>query len=319
MYVARAAGALLVGTVLTCAVIVAPRASAAEPDLRLSWSEATQCYEFDTGQLFGCIEPHTWYHGIAGLVHREHQLDIVRPRKALLNAEYYLRTATARQMLPRQLSRDKKTVHEIRNGRVLVHFPQEPTCQFTMDLEYEPRQDHVDLRMTISPSRDIPRFEVFFASYVAESLGETWVPLQSEDGVQRWKKLDNRQVTNEVFQVVRDARARTLVGDGRWGPGSPNVIKLEARPFSKPILVARNPRTALAVVFLLDPRMTTLLAGQYHGWDTAHDWCFGSDLVAGQKMRAMARMIYRRFEDVPSMFAAIEAEWSTFVEVARAK
>ena len=64
-----------------------------------------------------------------------------------------MHTAMASRMLPRQLSRDKKTVHEIRNGRVLVHFSQEPVYQFTMDLEYEPHKDRLDMQMTISPSQ----------------------------------------------------------------------------------------------------------------------------------------------------------------------
>ena len=285
---------------------------AKEPTVTLGWSQETQCYEFDTGTLFGCIDPHTWYHGVVGLVHRQHPLDVVRPRKALLNAEYYMRTATRGKMFPRQLSVGKQTRHELRQGRVLVHFPPEPAYQFGMELEYEPHGDRVDMRMTISPTRDVPGFEIFFASYVAKQLGETWVPLAVENGSQHWKKLDNRRKLNDVYQVVRDDAERERLTDGRWGTGSTIVTRIESEPFSKPILVARDAATGLALVFLCDPQVTTLLAGQYHGWDTAHDWCFGKDLVAGQSMRAEVRMIYRRFDDLPSMFAVIEREWTAF-------
>lgn len=286
---------------------------AGEPTVTLRWSQSTQCYEFDTGALFGCIDPHTWYHGVAGLVQRQHPMDVVRPRKALLNAEYYMRPATPLKMLPRELSIGKQVTHEMRQGRVLLRFPPEPAYQFGMELVYEPHGDMVDMRMTISPTRDVRGFEIFFASYVAEHLRETWVPLAAENGSQHWKKLNNRQVLNEVFQVVRDDAERERLTDGRWGTGSTNVMRLESEPFSKPILVARDPDTGLALVFLCDPRVTTLLAGQHHDWDTAHDWCFGKDLVADQPMRAEVRMIYRRFDDVPSMFAALEQEWAAFV------
>ena len=113
---------------------------------------------------------------------------------------------------------------------------------------------------------------------MAEAFSETWVPLTSHDGTDHWKKLDNRRVHNEVFGVVRDAAARKRVEDGR--STLPRAgLKLEARPFGKPILVARSPSSGFALVFLCDPTATTLLGGQYHTWDTAHDWCFGFDLV----------------------------------------
>jgi len=65
-------------------LLVLPNLCLAEQPARINWSSATQSYEFDTGRLFGCIEPYSWYHGIAGLMHRECQADAVRPRKAVV-------------------------------------------------------------------------------------------------------------------------------------------------------------------------------------------------------------------------------------------
>jgi hypothetical protein len=296
-------------------LLLAPqRLCGAESGVKIAWSRATQSYEFDTGSLFGCIDPHSWYHGVAGLVQCEDQVDVVRPRKAFLNAEYYRKPGMERRMLPRMLSIDKKTTHELSQGRVFVRFPEEPLYGFAMELAYRPHADAVDMQVTIRPSKDVPQFEIFFASYVCESFSETWTPLKSQEGEQRWKRLDNRNVINECFGVLREVADGTADGEGgssgeRTG-GPPRTI--EKQPFSKPILVARNPSNGLAIVFLCDPHATTSLAGQYHGWDTAHDWWFGADLAAGQPMRASARMIYRRFEDPSSMFEEVDREWSDF-------
>ena len=181
-----------------------------------------------------------------------------------------------------------------------------------MDLTYRCRADMVEMDVKILPAKDIEKFEIFFASYVVEAFRETWVPLKNTDGSPDWIKLDNRKVVGRVFGVVRDKDARTLLDDGRWGQPVVKLRKTEARPFDKPILVARNPDNGFALVFLCDPIVTTFLSGQYHGWDTAHDWCFGSDLVAGQPMTARARIIYRQFRDPQAMPREVAQLWQDF-------
>lgn len=287
----------------------------ADEPVRINWSRVTQSYEFDTGRMFGCIDPYSHYHGVVGLMHREYQVDAVRPRKAFLNAEYYRRPGVKQRMLPRQLSLEKKTTHELSEGEVIVCFPEEPEYGFAMALSYRPHGDTLDMRVELLPSRDVPRFEVFFASYVCEAFSETWAPLADEAGKQHWRKLDNRKVINEAFRVFGHVADDARQNEGRSTKRHQSGLrwKTEDRPFSKPILIARNPSDGLAVVFLCDPDATTSLAGQYHGWDTAHDWWFGADLVAGQPKTASARMIYRRFRDLSLMFTDVEDEWSDFV------
>jgi hypothetical protein len=58
---------------------------------------------------------------------------------------------------------------------------------------------------------------------------------------------------------------------------------------------------------------TTFLAGQYHGWDTAHDWSFGGDLQQGKPMNARARMIYKQFTGTEEMFQEIHSRWEGFL------
>ncbi len=278
------------------------------------WNGLTDSYEFDTGEITGCIEPHSNYHGIAGLVHRSDKVNLVRPKKAFLNAEYYLQANSGPQMLPRDISRTKKTTHQQTDDAVEIHFPAEPEYGFALDLVYKAHGDMIDMAMTISPTKDIASFEIFFASYVCEAMDETWIPLKDAGSNEKWVKLDNRKVINNAFGVVKDDSRMEILNDGRWGAGTERPhFSIEETPFSKPIVVARNSKTGLSLIFLCDKEATTYIAGQFHGWDTAHDWAFGADLRKGQAMRANARMVCRPLVNVDKMQTDIDDLWTDFI------
>ncbi len=281
--------------------------------MRIAWSDLPQCYEFDTGDIMGGIQPYMNYHGICGLMHRDYKVGVVRHYKAFLNAEYYLRPGSGMVMYPRRLSQARRVAHGLSQDGVAIHFPAEPDFGLEMDLFYRPHGDSVDLKTTIRPSVDIQRFEIFFASYIAEVFNETWAPLANSDGSRAWTRLDNRVEINRTFGVVRDELSREMLQDGRFGDPTGGLHRdLEDRDFSLPILAARNSSNGFTLVFLCDPVLTTYLTGQYHGWDTAHDWCYGRDLAAGAEMVAHTRMVYRCFPDVREMGKGIDELWTAF-------
>jgi len=276
--------------------------------MSIRWNGAYEVYEFDTGTLYGQIEPFTRYHGVCGLMHRDHPLCLVKPRTAFLNAEYYIRPVSGLKMLPRSISREKKTTHELLDDRVVLHFPPEPEFGLHLHLSYRPHGDLVDLGMTIEPTKDVKEFDIFFASYVCEALDETWVPLRSPSGTREWKKLDNRTSLNEIFGIMREESMMGLL-PARY---EKHAVQVEERTFSEPMLVARSSANGLSLVFLCEPSGTRYLAGQYHGWDTAHDWAFGTDLQAGQEFEARARMVCRVLKDEESMSQEVAELWDSF-------
>ncbi|MCK5328219.1 MAG: hypothetical protein KAR36_06405, partial [Candidatus Latescibacteria bacterium] len=119
------------------------------------------------------------------------------------------------------------------------------------------------------------------------------------EGPPLWRRLDNREVLDSVFRIPKDSASALLIEDGRWGKSLPLLPKVDTGNafFHHPVMVARNSRTGFALVFLLSPESTSTLAGQYHGWDTAHDWSFGFDLMKGRPERARARLTYIRIAD----------------------
>ena len=119
--------------------------------------------------------------------------------------------------------------------------------------------------MTIRPSADIQRFEIFFASYIAEIFDETWVPIVNAEGDRAWTRLNNRAVINRTFGVARNDLSREMIQDGRYGEPERGLHRdLEESDFSLPILAARNSLNGFTLVFLCDPAHTTYLTGQYH-------------------------------------------------------
>jgi len=205
----------LTGAMFVAWSLAADCCAAAGETVELRWSGATECYEFDTGELFGAIQPYSWYHGVAGLVHRQNRVDVVWPRNAFLNAEYYLRPGSGPRMKPRELSSAKKTTHRLVDGTVILQFPPEPDYAFQMQLKYWPHGDAIDMQMTVAPSKDVPNFEIFFASYVTEAFSQTWVPLTGSDGPAQWTKLDNRGVRGRMFGIARDRDELRRLDDGR--------------------------------------------------------------------------------------------------------
>jgi len=276
--------------------------------MRIRWNKTTDSYEFDTGQILGTIGPFGWYHGVTGMMHRSGPINLVRPENSFLNVEYYIRPGAGRKMLPRKISGDRRTTHKLLYDSAALHFPPEEEYALSLDLRYSIQDDAVDMVLTVTPGIDVPVFETFFASYVCEALRETWVPLGSNDGLREWVKLCNRGRLNAVFSIMRDASLFGLLPAEY--PDLP--VDVQDRPFSEPILIARDSTSGLALIFLCDPHLTKYLSGQYHGWDTAHDWSFGVALEAGQEIKAHSRLICRPFSSAEQMCESVIELWHEF-------
>ena len=93
--------------------------------------------------------------------------------------------------------------------------------------------------------------------------------------------------------------------------------------FKRPIMVVRSKLTGAAVVFLGDPDETTVIGGQYHERDTAHDFAFfGRDLKPGESVTARVRTLLIPgttawgavpVTDTPSLWRTIDEEWARWV------
>lgn len=273
--------------------------------MQVCLSQTTECYEFDTEKILGTINPFGHYYGVSGLMHCSYPVSLVRVEKSFLNAEYYIHQGS-RKMLPRAISAERRTTHELLDESVIVRFPPESEYALALSLTYSIYGNAIDMAMTINPTIDVPGFELFFASYVCEALEETWVPLRGKDGTRAWTKICNRGRLNSIFGFMRDASLLELLENEY-----PDLaVDVQDAPFSESILIARDSKSGLALIFLCDPHTARYLAGQYHGWDTAHDWAFGADLKAGQEISAHSRLICRLFPSAEQMCESVIELWN---------
>ena len=151
-----------------------------------------------------------------------------------------------------------------------------------------------DLQVTVTPQRDLPRFELFVASYFegftqasvyarrADSEPPAFIPATKADGV--W----------QVFP--RDDAAAQLVRDGRWQhPPAPVTWQVRDR-LAAPLAVRRSPDpgwTAAVMAPAADGFAVYTPYGE-EGHGSLYLGLFGRDLPAGQPATARVRLVLGR-------------------------
>jgi len=244
--------------------------------------------EVETSDLVCQIRPDLPKPGVVRCRYKPTGYEVVPdvPNQALLMPEWLLKPGAGRQGIfwgPLNAEPDVK----VEEGSVVFSVAAEQTQDWNMDVtfRYTPRRDWIDFTCRIVPHAAIRDFEFFFASYITEDMESTWVSAAMPDG-EVFRKLDNRQTKpwGPPYTITRDARARAYLSDGRW-----NLTGAEASRelwqdffFHRPILVAMNESTGLAAVTMVDPQVCSLLGGQHHEIETAHDFTFCGDLQPDQ-------------------------------------
>jgi len=272
----------------------------------------------ETSHLLCEIRPDVHKRGVVRCRHKPSGYEVVPdvPKHALLMPEWLLRPRTGRQGIfwaPLK-ARPNVTVEE---GGVVFRVSADQTKDWNMDLtfRYTAQRDWIDFECRIVPHAAITDFEIFLASYVIEDMESTWVSAAVPEG-EVFKKLDNRRIVGRPFAVTRDARAKAYLSDGRWKATGLETDK-ERQPdfyFKRPILVAMKESTGLAAVTMVDPNLCSLLAGQHHRVETAHDFTFSADLKPGKPLLGRARLVVRPIGTFPAARKHIDAMWNEFIE-----
>lgn len=70
--------------------------------------------------------------------------------------------------------------------------------------------------------------------------------------------------------------------------------------------------SGLACATLIEPEKSRTLCGQKHRYETAHDFTFSGDLVAGEPFTGRARLVVRNVGPFPAAVGEIDAMWREF-------
>jgi len=129
--------------------------------------------------------------------------------------------------------------------------------------------------------------------------------------------------------VLSDSESAGRFFDGRWDfIRDHELVHSFVASYTprRPIMLAHSALTGAAIVFLGDPRQTTLVGGQYHERDTAHDFgFFGTDLAPGQTIEARVRTLllpgkvsWGTVDPIESgeLLETVDREWEEWVSCA---
>lgn len=267
--------------------------------------------------------------GVVICRHKESGLDVLPdiPFQSLLMPEWLLRPGQSRQGIfwgPTEANPAKwgplpeKPEVRAEGQSVVFRFTRAQTRDWNMDIvfRYTPGPDWIDLVCEILPGTDINGFEFLFASYITNAMDATWLPQATGSG-EEWKLLDNRRFPGFGYQIAGNDAGWAYLHDGRW-KGTPEVdrgdVLLPEWRFARPILVALQSSTGLAVVTLVDPSVCSVLPTQHHRTETAHDFTLYGDLKAGTPFVGKARVVIRKIGTFPEAAKAVDAMWAEFLQ-----
>jgi len=278
----------------------------------------TITYSFSTAKLHGEIRPQLPKPGIVRCRYKPTDYNVLPeiPMHALLMPEWLLKPGNGRKGFFWPPLRAKPAV-TIDGGSIVFHVDARQTKDWNMDVtfRYTPERDWFDFECTIIPHVAIKDFEFFIASYITEDMESTWVSAATSKG-EVFKKIDCRRTRpwGSVYTVARDAKAKANLQDGRWqlSPREAGTDLWQDYFFARPILIAMKESTGLAVVTMVDPAVCSLLAGQHHRVETAHDFALATDLVAEKKFIGRARVVIRKIGRFPAAKKAIDVMWKEF-------
>jgi hypothetical protein len=172
----------------------------------------------------------------------------------------------------------------------------------------------LDVETIVKPQIEMPRFEVFLASYAAaDTLASVYVrPNDRGGGGPRLLAADvNPLVDGSYLMFPRDREAVRTIFDGRWErPPSP-VRWSVTRWIAAPLAARRHPPSGAAILMMAPPEDCFAMAAPYNktpadgvsNHASLYQSLFGQDLKAGQTAHAHSRLVV---EQNPSDQRAVE-------------
>jgi hypothetical protein len=181
------------------------------------------------------------------------------------------------------------------DGAVEIRWLANDTYPLNMTAVYRwSAANTADLEIAVTPQKDLPKLEIFVASYFegftqsfvyaqdAATGRATFIPALKEDAV--W----------HVFP--RDGEVAQLVGDGRWKHPPAPVTWSVRNPLAGPLAIRRNPELGLTALVMSPPEDCFAVYTPYgeEGHGSLYLGLLGCDVKAGQTVTGRARLVIGR-------------------------
>jgi hypothetical protein len=273
---------------------------AAEPDLAFRPAQQAGFYDFDTGLLRGKMRWNGKNQGIYELTHVESGVQVAQPGLTLICPYRVFSSATRYG----DAARDWPTQSKVRDdGALEVVWPAAESHPLKIMAVYRWRSaDTLDMETTVTPERNMPRFEVFLASYFPrEFRALVYVkPNLFAEGAATLLPADvNPLVDGTYLMFPRDREAELVILDRRW-EFPPNPVQWSlTRMMAGPLAVRKHEPSGVAALVMSRPEDCFAVSMPYNKTPpdgvAAHASLylslFGRDLKAGESQTAHSRLI----------------------------
>jgi len=183
------------------------------------------------------------------------------------------------------------------DGAVQVHWPAEKEYPFEVTAIYRwTDASTLDLETTVKPAQDLPKFEVFLASYFHKDFPTSYVYAKKESprNTLRAEFVEARESGGTWQMYPRDKQVLAMITDGRWQQ-KPHPVNWNIREFlAAPVGVRRHKKTGVNVVLMARPQdcfaVATPCANETHY--SLYLSLFGRDINKDKTIRARTRLLF---------------------------
>jgi len=181
------------------------------------------------------------------------------------------------------------------DGSVEVRWSANDTYPLNMTAVYRwSAAPTADLTITVAAQKDLPKLEVFVASYFE---GFTQAFVYAQDAASGQPKFVPALKADGVWQVLpRNDEAAALVADGRWQhPPAPVTWTVRNR-LAAPLAMRRHPELGLTALVMSPPEDGLAVYTPYgeEGHASLYLGLLGGDVKAGQTATGRARLVIGR-------------------------
>ncbi len=255
-------------------------------------------FEFDTGVLKGRLKLDGKSQGLYPLVHVPSGTELVHPPGVFS----FYRVLTTNHRYGKG-ARDWPTVPKLLpDGAVEVYWPSAEGHPLEMTGVYRWTDPvTLDLEITVTPERHMPRFELFLSSYFTKGfLASVYLEDNGNDEAKsRLVSVNRRPGTPGGYVMFpRDEAAVEMIRDGRWQiPPNPVDWAIE-RWLAAPLVLRRDTAHGLTALMMCPREDCFAVSSPWNpasadagGYRSLYLSLFGRDLPAGQTARARCRLI----------------------------
>lgn len=267
-------------------------ASAGSESSKLAFRPAgKEEYQFNTGILRGTLRPGGRSAGLSAVVHVPSGVTLAGSYGIL--SHYRVFATDARYG---HAAWDWPSVSKLlTDGAVEVRWPPAKDHPFQLTAIYRfSGPATLDLETIVKPQQDLPRFEVFLASYFAKGFAASFVYVgDNPEAGGKPGFLPAKRSFGYWQMFPRDQEAVQVIADGRWRH-PPNPVKWTIMPsMAAPIGMRRDEKTGLTAVVMARPEDCFAVATPYgaEGHRSLYLSLFGREVKAGETARARSRLV----------------------------